>query len=402
VVAGVKRAISLMTLTGLFVGLGTAGCGPEARAPYQNEIARDAWGTSKDAKGNLTVNVEQPVRPRIFFATEGSTQELSSTLSHPEVISELQELHAGIALAVSELSPERARLVQRLNEADIPVTAWLALPADQGYYLNASNAAEATKRYAEFKKWSEAYQLRWDGVGLDIEPTVQEFGALAKGSRPKLAWTLLKRYFQTGRVERARKEYTALIREMRADKYAVQTYQFPFLADERKEHTTVLERLFGIVDVRGDTEVLMVYSSFNHKLDSALIWAYGPETQAIAIGVTNRDPSAPRFVPLNWEEFSRDLQMASSYGPVVGVYNLEGCVQQDFLPRLEKLNWPAPVTIPAVTAAEAVRFRHRVQLVLWIASRLPYFGAGFAVVSVGLIGWWLRRRKRQIAISRAA
>jgi hypothetical protein len=40
------------------------------------------------------------------------------------------------------------------------------------------------------------------------------------------------------------------------------------------------------VDVRGEREVLMVYTSFNQSLDSALIWVYGPDAQAIAVGST--------------------------------------------------------------------------------------------------------------------
>jgi hypothetical protein len=56
------------------------------------------------------------------------------------------------------------------------------------------------------------------------------------------------------------------------------------------------------VDVRGDREVLMLYTSFNQSLDSALIWVYGPDAQAIAVGSTTGPTSDPHFARLNWEE----------------------------------------------------------------------------------------------------
>jgi hypothetical protein len=84
----------------------------------------------------------------------------------------------------------------------------------------------------------------------------------------------------------AKDSYAELIREMQGNRYTVETYQFPFIADERDVHSTLLERISGIVDIRADREALMLYTSFNPALDSALIWVYGPEAQAIALGST--------------------------------------------------------------------------------------------------------------------
>ena len=73
----------------------------------------------------------------------------------------------------------------------------------------------------------------------------------------------------------------------------------------------MLERIGGIVDVKGDEDVLMLYTSFAHQTDSALIWVYGPDAQAIAIGSTSGPDSDPRFVRLNWLAFSRDVIVAN-------------------------------------------------------------------------------------------
>ena len=187
---------------------------------------------------------------------------------------------------------------------------------------------------------------------------------------------------------------------MQADGYRVDTYQFPFLADERKVHSRLLERLFGIVDVRGDREVFMTYTSFNHAIDSALIWQYGGETQVLAVGSTAGDPQADgRFRPLNWDEFSRDVMVASHFSPVVGVYSLEGCVRQGFLPRLRAMNWRQSVTVPAEANRKVILLRARIQAALWTGSHLPYFVAAILLVN----GWLIwRRRTRERAAGPAA
>jgi hypothetical protein len=51
-------------------------------------------------------------------------------LSEPGVIAELIDLKAGIALALRDLTVDRARLVRQLNRDGVPVTAGLTLPAE--------------------------------------------------------------------------------------------------------------------------------------------------------------------------------------------------------------------------------------------------------------------------------
>lgn len=331
--------------------------------------------------------------PMLVFACDGPTADLERLFSQPGVISDLQELHAGISLALPELSAERARIVRKLNQAGIPVTAWLALPGDQGYYLNAGNAQLAAARFVEFESWTTTFGLQWAAVGLDIEPNIQEFHAFKQGSRWRFAVTLAERYFDFSRVKRARESYAVLIRSIQAHGYPVETYQFPFLADERKIHSTLLQRLAGIVEAAGDREVLMVYSSFNPKLGSALLWAYGPDAQAIAVGITTGSDSDPQFVPLNWEQFSRDLIVAHHFSQTIGVYSLAGCVQQGFLHRLTAMDWDQSIVISAESVRQAFQFRARVQRVLWVGSQLPYFAAMILVAIALLLRRWRKRRR---------
>jgi hypothetical protein len=341
------------------------------------------------------IRIEANPHPQLGFACELATDQLQSLFSRQDVIDDLRQLNAEVSLSLADLSPGRAAVVQKLNQAGVPVTAWLALPAEQGYYVNAANAPEAAARFAEFEKWTREYGLRWARVGLDIEPTLQDFGAVTGGNPTRLVAAVVRRYFDLGRVSRARNAYAALIRRIQAGGYPVETYQFPFIADARKVHSTLLERLFGIVDVRGDREVLMTYTSFNHTLDAALIWEYGPEAQTLTVGVTAGDPQpASRFGPLTWDELSRDLLVAGHFSPVVGVYSLEGCVQRGYLPRLKTMDWSRSVTIPAEASRKVIQLRARIQSAIWIASHLPYFAAAIFLVDLWLI--WRRRAQTRL------
>ena len=371
------RALCLTVGLALMSNTGLLGAG----------VAADP-GLEANSSGDIQVSASaHPLH--LGFACELATEPLEKLFADPAVVPDLQALHAEVSLALGDLSPGRASVVRRLNEADIPVTAWMALPAAQGYYVNAGNAPQAAARFAELEKWTAENGLRWAAIGLDIEPNIQEFAAL-RNRRLRLAATLAERYFEFERIRKARREYAALIRQMQFRGYRVETYQFPFIIDEREARTTLLERLFGLVDVRGDREVLMLYTSFNHAMDSALVWKYGPEAQAIVVGSTKSDPATDaRFPPLSWDELSRDLRVASHFSHTVGVYSLEGCVHQGFLPRLASMTWNQPVTIPAEAVRKVNLLRARIHTVLWIGSNLPYL-----VLAVFFaIGWWLGRRR---------
>jgi hypothetical protein len=336
----------------------------------------------------LQVRVTAPAEhPQLNFACQMETAALQSLFSDPDVIRDLRQLNAGVTLSLIDLSPGRAQVVRQLNSAGIPVTAWLALPDEQGYYLNASNAAQAEVRFTEFQKWTADWELRWSGVGLDIEPNLQEFTSISRA-----ASAALKRLLDPNTVPRARIAYRAFIARIEAVGYSVETYQFPFIADEREVHSTLLDRLFAIVDVRGDREVLMLYSSFNRTADSALIWQYGPSAQRIVVGITAGDPQpGARMGTLSWEELSHDVIVASHFSQVVGIYNLEGCVRRGLLAQLIALEWNQPVIISADQNRQVIRFRARVQAALWALSRLPYLALAILLADACFV---VRLRRR--------
>jgi hypothetical protein len=326
-------------------------------------------------------------RPRIVFAcceSSGEADDFRPLFSNPAVISNLKELRAGVAVAIVDLSSGRANAVSRLNEAGIPVTAWLLLPKKQGYYMNSDNAQEAAARFGDFERWTAEYRLRWDAVGLDIEPDIREFEAMKNETAWRLFWYLVRRSFNGRQVASAREAYAGLIRNIQASGYTVETYQLPFIVTEREARSSLLERLLGIVDVRGNVESVMLYTSFSTSVGSAMIWKFGPEAQAITVGVTGGTSG------LDWAQLSRDLIVAGHFTNFVGVYSLEGCLQHGFLKRLVAMDWDQTVVIPAATVRKAILLHAVLPGTLWTLSHLAYF----VIFIILLNAWYARRRFR--------
>lgn len=221
---------------------------------------------------------------------------------------------------------------------------------EDGCYLNADNTLKAAARITEFEKWTDENGLQWAAVGLDIEPN---FGELAdiKAHRWRFFAMLLRNCLNGRRLAEARRAYSAMIAELQRRGYVVQTYQMPYLPAERSAHSTAFDRVLGTVDVSGNEEYLMLYTSDVREVGAGMIWSLGWNAQAISVGSTYGDsPPGLGAGTLDWNAFSRDLIVASHYTNHVGIYNLEGCVRQGFLSRLQTMDWSQSVVLPPASA----------------------------------------------------
>jgi hypothetical protein len=331
--------------------------------------------------------------PRLIFFCELDTPQLRELFHTDEVLDALQKLGAGVALAIRDFSDERAQVVCRMNEAGIPVTAWLLLPEEQGYWFNLDNAPLAVQRYADFKAWSEKKGLKWERIGLDIEPDFRLITALKEGVFPffKVLFLTLKRrkkLFST-----ARKMYERLIEQIHADGYEVEAYQLPPLLEERRTRSSVLQRWLGILDLAVDREILMLYSSFCRPWGDAMLLSYGKDAQYIAVGSTGGGVDLEGVAdtrPLDWQEFSRDLLIAGLLKPEVAVFSLEGCVHQGFLERLEKFDWQQSIQVERKKYLIVQQVRQLLAAKLWLLER-PWLPA---VIFLLLILLQVRRRRK--------
>jgi hypothetical protein len=148
----------------------------------------------------------------------------------------------------------------------------------------------------------------------------------------------------------------------------------------------------GLVDVRTDREVWMQYTSFVGSLGPGILWSYGPESDAIAVGTTGGGPDVPghpQFTPLSWEELARDLRLARRWTDQLYIHSLEGCVWNGYLTRLRSLDW-TPASTPPLTAPMAAVLRAGLRGLLR-ASVHPWRVLGVVVASM----WLLARRRRR-------
>jgi hypothetical protein len=338
----------------------------------------------------ITEKVQQR-QPRLTFACELDCIRLTELFSDASIFEDLKALEANVLLMLSDFSPERADVVKKLNAARIPVTAIPLLPYEEGYYFTIDNAPRAVERYEEWKKWTAEHGLVWEGVGLDIEPEARFYEQIMENPWGLLPM-LLRRLRDTERLRRAKAAYSALINRIHTDAYSVENYQFPIIADERRAKSALLQRLLGLVDVRTDREVWMLYNSFLPALGPGLLWSYGPEAQALAVGTTGGGPDVPghpQFSPLSWEEFARDLRLARHFSDDLFVHSLEGCVWQGYLTRLRSFDWEQPAALPK-TAPLAEGLRAALRGMLWASAHPWSMLGGVAVATVWLLSRWRR------------
>jgi hypothetical protein len=298
---------------------------------------------------------------------------------------------------LSDLSAERAAVVRRLNTAGIPVVAIPLVPVEEGYYFTADNAPRAAKRYDEWKAWTAQHGLVWEGVGLDIEPDARFYQQLMDNPWGLLP-LLLPRLRDRERTRQAQAAYAALVDRIHADGYHVENYQFPLIADERRAGSTLLQRLMGLVDVRTDREVWMIYSSFMRALGPGLIWSYGPEAPAIGVGTTGGGPDipgSPQMPSLSWEELARDLRLAGRWCDQILIHSLEGCVWQGFLGRLRSFGW-AEVADPPRGIWAASGLRRSLRAVLWTSAH-PRAMLGGTLAACCLTALLDRRHRRRMS-----
>ncbi|MBC7261989.1 MAG: hypothetical protein H5T63_08245 [Chloroflexi bacterium] len=337
-------------------------------------------------------------QPRLTFFCELEADRLQVLFADESVIDGLRAVEGRVSLGILDLSAERAAVVRLLNENRIPVTAWQLLPKEQGYWFNVDNAPQAAARYQEFKKWTAKHRLRWDGVGLDIEPDIREMRQLALDRRSLLP-VLLKRGLDTERLRRAQMQYQTLVAQIRADGYRVDSYQMPFIVDERQAGSTLLQRLAGLVDIVVDREVLMLYSSLFRPYGPGLLWSYAPDAQSVGLGVTGGGVEIEGVTtspPMDWDEFSRDLLLAHHWTDDIHIFSLEGCVQQGFLAKLADFDWAQPVLPPVKSAAQVKRMRQALRSALW-ASAHPWLVTMALLSVMWMLGGGTRGRTRRKA-----
>jgi hypothetical protein len=352
-------------------------------------------------------------KPNLTFFCELKAEELRAVFSSPSLFEDLMALEASISLGILDLSQARADVVRQLNQRGIPVIAWLLLPEEQGYWFNLDNAPQAVAFYQDFMEWTRQNELLWVGVGFDIEPDIRELQQVTD-QWWRLLPTVFRRIFDHGRLKRGRQVYKDLVRQVQLDGYLVESYQFPVMVDERMVGSDLIQKVAGLVDLKVDREVFMIYTSVLRPYGPGVMWNYASECSplrseyrkggsahrrrfagvpSIGVGSTGGgvDIELADTNPLEWEELARDLQFAWHWCNDIYIFSLEGCVQQGYLSRLEEFDWEGPLIYPIQHSQLVGRWRRFLRSILWVSAH-PF------IVLLGLLGGlWLLARLRRLA-----
>jgi hypothetical protein len=310
-------------------------------------------------------------RPNLSFFVELAAEPLEELFERPEVLPFLVEQRCGISMALLDLSPSRATLVRQLESNGVPVTAWLVLDVEDGYWLNADNADQALERWRQTAAWAEREDLQLHRVGLDIEfPRIESEGAIR--DKRRAFFSMLRKRRSQGQIRQAERAYQSVVEEIRVSGRSVEVYQFAYLLDERAAGAMLLRRSLGLVDVQVDAEVYMLYSSYMGRAGAE---AYFADAPCIALGVTGGGVNAenPEAQPLflSWERLAQDLRAAAAHTPEVYVFSLEGCVERSMLPSIANLDWEEPA--PGLPPQEERVARRNRWLTRWVLRAEPLF-----------------------------
>jgi hypothetical protein len=331
--------------------------------------------------------------PQVTFFCELEPDALEALINNAAVLRDLQHLKARLSLGILDFSPQRAEAVRRLNQAGVPVIAWLLLPKDQGYWFNAHNAAQAEARYQNFQHWTAEQNLIWAGVGLDIEPDIRDFARFTQHPWKGLLY-VLPRLAGFRQAAQARRAYCRLAQQIHKDGYVLESYQFPLIYDERRAGSTILQRLAGLVDIPVDREVWMIYTSYIRPIGPGVLSSYMHQAQAVALGITGSGVEAegiPVRPPLTWNELADDLRLAYSCCDDIYIFCLEGCVQQGFMEPLKSFTWDQPILLPQSAQAQIDAWRGTLGTTLWFLQSLPFI---LLALAAGWMGWKMLRRKK--------
>lgn len=334
------------------------------------------------------------VKPNISFYCELNGKDFSELLSDTALIRQLVKMHVSIRVGLHDFSVERTSTIQKLNKAGVPVYAWLLLPEEDGYWFNMHNGDKAGKRYDDFLQWTRINNLKWEGIGIDLELDIND-AKMALNHPYKLIWKVYKRLYDNKSLKNGKEVFQALIEKMKADSYTVESYVIPFIFEERARKTTSLQKLMGIVDIETEREIPMLYTSAMRN--PGIIPLYHHDNMPVALGSTGGGVNIEgiELASLSWDELEGDLLIASKLTDQIIIFCLETSVRKGFLHKINGLDWnqQAPdISVETAKQAKINRFAGSVLVVL----NHPIFTSAALLLLIGALVFGLYKLIRLI------
>ncbi len=286
-----------------------------------------------------------------------------------EVYTHLSINQMRVCMAVRDTSDVRASVVRQLNRRRIPVIAWI-VPDEHApmrdYRMHDAAAFDA--RYQHIQQWSISHGLRWDAIGVDIEPDIRD--TVRFGDEPKVDYqTLIQRFGNRWHIDDATRAYHAVMERIHTDGHQSESYEVPFVRDDRVSQSTVARRLLGLPDVDAHQTVVRLCSSTARPYGPGLIATYAPEYTAVIIG--NVDDGADTNHPLSLAELLRDVAHVSACGiKHIYITEMAHIFAQGWHEHIAQPTWRRqPPPVADETHRQVARMRAGLRALLWAGAR---------------------------------
>jgi hypothetical protein len=322
-------------------------------------------------------------KPKISFFIELKGTELQKLFADSALIPELIKMNSTLRIGLIDFSPECTGTITKLNKAGIPVIAWLLLPEEEGYWFNMNNGEKAAKRYEDFKLWTALNNLKWKGIGIDLELDFNDAKMIVRHPL-KLAWKAYKRLYDNHSLEAGSAIYKMLTYKIQSDGYYLESYVIPMIYDERIAGTTSFQKLLGLIDIQTPNEIPMLYTSAMGN--ASIIPSYHQEGQPIALGITGGgvviEGVQPKFYKL--EELQRDLLISNQYTNEVIIFCLEASRSNGWLQEIQSVDYTQ--TQPDLTSqlTQQVKTRKTIRHLLVILDHPLLMTLGIVLFIAGL------------------
>ena len=260
-----------------------------------------------------------------------------------------------------DLTPERAGIVKKLNDAGVPVVAWVVLSEEDGYFSNSINADLSKKRYQEIKDWADKNQLKLKAIDMnDLK--------LAKSSPIKLVYKMFTRLYEDdNNLKSAKLKYDTLMAQVKADGYAVEGYYFPFITDEVANGTTSIQKMARFIPYKTGNDIPMLYSSLNGNGDG-MLKLYGADIHLYATGLGSTGGGIDTSGLLTYDRLVHDMNVAFKTVKEVHIFSLEGAVKSGMLSQLLSYQYDSTVAYNQNEIEGSISVQKKVKLISTILS----------------------------------
>jgi len=320
----------------------------------------------------------------ISFFNEQKSPELVALFKDSSLIPNLQAIHGEIRMGTLDLTAERAAIVKKLNEAGVPVVAWLVLSEEDGYFSNSINANLSSKRYQEIKAWANQYQIKLKGIGLDFEIDMNDL-KLAKQSPLKLIYKMYTRLYEDdSNLKNAKLKYDTLVFQIKADGFEVEGYYMPYINDEVAAGKNSIQKMARFIRYETGKDIPMLYSSLNGNGDG-LLKIYGADIHLYATGLGSTGGGLDTSGLLTYERLVHDMNVAFKTVKEVHIFSLEGAVKAGMMPKLLNYKYDSAVAYNQNEVEGAIGVQKKVKFISTILSYPTLFLVSILFILIAIV-----------------